>query len=163
MVVGYSSSEGENEERDRFWKGMDRIVDSVKDGYRLCIMGDLNGYKGDRTKAGITGAFGVPRETDNGRRVVEICAERVLCVGNTYFKPKSLHKYIRVARGQDRLEVKNIIDMVLVKRDMLRYVQDMRAVREEGCDLSDHHAVLCKVRLVGAWIKRKDLGIGVCR
>ena len=30
----------------------------------------------DGTRVGITGAFGVPRENDNDRRVVEFCAER---------------------------------------------------------------------------------------
>ena len=44
--------------------------------------GDLNGWIGDRTRAGITGAFGVPGENDNGRRVVEFCAEKGLCVCN---------------------------------------------------------------------------------
>ena len=78
-------------------------------------MGEVNGWIGDRTIAGITGAFGVPGENDNGRRVVEFCAERGLCVGNTYFKHRSLHKYIRVVRGQNRMEV----DLVLVKKDML--------------------------------------------
>ena len=55
----------------------------------------------------------------NGRRVVEYCAERGLCVGNTYFKHRSLHKYTRVAKGQDGMEVKSMIDLVLVKKDML--------------------------------------------
>ena len=32
-------------------------MDSVRDGYRLCILGDLNGWIGDRTRAGITCAF----------------------------------------------------------------------------------------------------------
>ena len=39
---------------------------------------------GDRTRAGITGAFGVPGEKDNGRRVVDFCEENGLCVGNTF-------------------------------------------------------------------------------
>ena len=62
------------------------------------FLGDLNGWIGDRTRAGITGAFGVPGENDNGKRVVEFCAERGPCVGNTYFKHRGLHKYTRVAR-----------------------------------------------------------------
>ena len=41
-------------------------------------------------------------------------------------------------------------DLVLMKRDMLRYVQDMRVVREMGHELSDPYVVLCKVRMVGA-------------
>ena len=44
-----------------------------------------------------------------------------------------------------------MIDLVLVKNDMLRYGQNMRAVRGTGRDLSDHHVVLCNVRLVRAW------------
>ena len=100
-VVGYGPNEGDGEERERFWNDMDRTLDSVDNGFRLCILGDLNGWIGDRTRAGITGTFGVPRENDNGIRVVEFCADRGLCVANTYFKHRSLYKYTRVARGQD--------------------------------------------------------------
>ena len=95
VVVGYGPSEGDDEERNRFLNDMDRILDRVGNGFRLCVLGDLNGLIGDKTRAGITGAFGVPGENDNGRRVVEFCAERELCVGNTYFKHKSLYKFIR--------------------------------------------------------------------
>ena len=43
---------------------MDKILDRVENGYRLCILEDLNRGIGDRTKAGITDAFGVPGEND---------------------------------------------------------------------------------------------------
>ena len=45
-----------------------------------------------------------------------------------------------------------MIDLVLVKRDMLHYVQDVRAMRGIERGLSHHHVVLRKVRLVGTWI-----------
>ena len=80
---------------------MDRILDRIGKGYRFCILGDLNGWIGDKTRTGITGDFGVSGENDNGTRVEDLCAERGLCVGNTYFGYKSLSKYSRVARGQD--------------------------------------------------------------
>ena len=51
----------------------------------------------------------------------------------------------------------SMIDLVMVKKDMLRYVQDVKAVREMGRDLLDHHVILCKVRLVGTWIKKKEV------
>ena len=44
-----------------------------------------------------------------------------------------------------------------VKKDMLRYMQDVRTVRGIGQGLSDHHVVLCKVRLVGTWINRGEV------
>ena len=62
-----------------FWKfleGHGQGSDSVGNGYRLYILGDLNGWIGDRTRAAITGAFGVPGENDDGKRVVEFSEER---------------------------------------------------------------------------------------
>ena len=68
---------------------------------------------------------------------------------NTYFKHRRLRKYTRVARGQESGEIKSMIDLVLV-----------RAVRGMGCGLSAHYVVLCKVRLVRAWIKRREVVMG---
>ena len=70
-VVGYGPNEGDGEERYRFWNEMDRILDRVWNGYRLCILRYLNGWVGDRTRVGMIGAFGVPRENDDGRKVLE--------------------------------------------------------------------------------------------
>ena len=97
---------------------------------------------------GIIGALGVPRGIDNGRRVIDICLERGLSVSNTYFEHKSYHKYTRVARGQDGVEAMSMIDLALVKKDMLHYGQDGKVVRGLGQGLSDHYVVLRKIRLV---------------
>ena len=51
--------------------------------------------------------------------MVDFCA-----VGNIYFDTKSLHKYTSMPRGKDRVEVKSMIDLVLVKKDITQYVQD---------------------------------------
>ena len=56
----YIPNKGDGEERDIFWKDMDRALDSVGNGYRLCILGDLNGWIRDRERASIIGAYGVP-------------------------------------------------------------------------------------------------------
>ena len=69
LVLWCGPNEGDGEERERFWNDMDRTLNSVGNRYRLCNLGDLNGWIGDRTKAGITGAFGVLVDNDNGRRV----------------------------------------------------------------------------------------------
>ena len=58
----------------------------------------------------ITGAFGVPEDDDNGRRLVDFYFEKELCVEwVTYFEHKSLRKCTRVARGQGGTEVKRMI------------------------------------------------------
>ena len=52
---------------------MDRTLDNVRNGYRLGIMGDLNGWIAGRTRSNITGTFGVPGDIYNGRRVGGFC------------------------------------------------------------------------------------------
>ena len=46
-----------------------------------------------------------------------------------------------------------------MKKDMLCYVQDVRAVKGMGQGLSDHHMILGKDRVVGAYIERWGLGL----
>ena len=43
MGVGYGPNEGDSEEKNRFWNGMGRTLGSVGNGYRLYIVGDLEG------------------------------------------------------------------------------------------------------------------------
>ena len=62
-------------------------------------------------RAGIIDAFDIPGKSDIGKRVEKFCAERELCVGNTYFEHKSLHKSTSVGRSQDGVDVKNMIDL----------------------------------------------------
>ena len=69
---------------------------------------------------------------NNGRRVMELFAESGLCIGETYFKQRSFHKYTRMTMGQDGVEVKSMMDLVLVKNDMLHFVQNVRTVRGIG-------------------------------
>ena len=76
---------------------------------------DLNGWVGDRLRLGITGGFGVLGENNNGRRVIDFCAVRGLCFGNTHIEHRSLKKYTSLARGHDGMEVMSMIDLVLVK------------------------------------------------
>ena len=50
-----------------------------------------------------------------------------------------------------------MIDLVLIKEDMLHYMQDLRAMEGMERGLFYHYIVLCKVRLVSAWIKRREI------
>ena len=67
----------------------------------LGVMGDLND------------GLVIFSENKNGRRVVNLCAERRLCSSNTYFKYKNVHEYTRMDRDRDRNEVMSVIDLVL--------------------------------------------------
>ena len=47
VMVGYGPNEG-TEERERFWNDLDKTVDRVGNGYRLCMLGNLIRWIGDR-------------------------------------------------------------------------------------------------------------------
>lgn len=47
----------------------------------------------------------------------------------------------------------------MVKKDMLKDVHDVKAVRELGMGLSDH-MILCKKKLVGRWTREGVEGSG---
>src|SRR5678815_4844264 len=69
-----------------FWMGVSR-------SFRLIVLGDLNGWIGDQKRDGVT--------DENGRKVIDFCEERGMCVSSTFFKHKSIHKYTRVGVGRD--------------------------------------------------------------
>ena len=70
MMVVQGATEGEVEEREMFWNDLDRVVDKVDKRYRLCLLGDLNGWAGDRLRVGITIGFEVPGRND-GKMVID--------------------------------------------------------------------------------------------
>src|SRR5678815_2301140 len=140
VVVTYGPSEGNVEESTIFWDNLNDVLDWVSRSFRLIVLGDLNGWIGDQKRNGITGGFGVVGENENGRKVMDFCEERGMCVSNTFFKHKSIHKYTRVGVGRDGIEVKSMIDLVLVKK-MLKYMLDVKSVRCLEMGLSDHYVV----------------------
>ena len=60
----------------------------------------------------------------------------------------SFRRYTKVPRGQHGVEVKSMIYLVLVKKDMMRYVQNVRLV------------TLCKVRLGGGHVLIRERPLG---
>ena len=51
VVVGYGPNEGNGKERERFWNYLDKNVDRGGNGFRLCVLGDLNGWIGGMQRA----------------------------------------------------------------------------------------------------------------
>ena len=54
-------------------------------------MGDLNTRVGSRTVEGVIGSFEIDDTNKSGEKVMDMCIERSLSIGNTYFKKKRIH------------------------------------------------------------------------
>ena len=114
-------------------------------------MEDLEGYLGNRVREGIAGSFRVLKEFENGRRVIDFFVEKWFCEDNNN---------TTVNKGRyDDLEIKGIIDLVLVKKKKL-FRQMFKMVRRFGCSISNHFVVLCKVRLVRTCLKKRKVANG---
>ena len=77
---------------------------------------------------------------------MEFCAEKGLCLGNKYFEHGSLQKYTRMARGQDGVEVKSMIDLGAADKGYASLCS--------GCEGSERNGT----RPLKSWFKGRDVG-----
>ena len=89
---------------------------------KIIVLGDMNAKVGDHEREGVTGKYGVPGVNENGERLVEMCAERRMIIGNTWFQKRLFQKYAR--EGEDGRE-RSLIDYVLVDERNKRSLEDV--------------------------------------
>ena len=73
------------EERDEFWNGLTRCVDGLSTKNYVVALGDLNARVGDGEVEGVVGKHGVPGENESGERLLDMCVEQELVIGNSFF------------------------------------------------------------------------------
>ena len=107
--------ERSEEERDEFWNDLTRCVDGLTTRNYVVVLGDLNARVGDGEVEGVVGKYGVPGENESGERLLDMCVEQELVIGNSFFKKKEINKYtwIRVANGR-------VIERALMEMKCLR-------------------------------------------
>ena len=66
-----------------------------------------------------------------------------MCVGDGHFKHKNVPEYTKLTNNRDRAEVMNIIGLILVKKDMLQYVSNIKTARGKGLGIYGNPVILC--------------------
>ena len=146
FVSAYGPGSEKNEEvRNNFWNELTSCVEDLSRRNYVVVLGDLNARVGEREVEGVLGKFGVPGENDSGERLLEMCVERELVIGNSMFKKKRLNKYtwIRVADG--RVVEKALMDYVLIEKGVISRLKDVHVYRGETAGMSDHYLVEARV------------------
>ena len=77
--------ERSEEERDEFWNDLTRCVDGLSTRNYVVVLGDLNARVGDGEVEGVVGKYGVPGENESGERLLDMCVEQELVIGNSFF------------------------------------------------------------------------------
>ena len=102
VVSGYAPQVGcELEEKERFWRELDEVVESIPREERVVIGADFNGHVGEGNKGDeeVMGKFGVKDRNLEGQMVVDFAKRMEMAVVNTYFQKKEEH---RVEAGAHR-------------------------------------------------------------
>ena len=80
---------------------------------------------------------------ENGRKLIEMCSEKRLSVGNTVFEKKEVHKFTCASGLDDR---KSLLDLIVVQKEERNKLLDVNVLRGVGEGISDHQLVIAKIR-----------------
>ena len=109
-------SEKSEVEIEEFWNELRECVGSFGRNELVVVLGDLNARVGNEVIEGIVGRHGVPGRNESGARLLEMCAEQELVVGNSWFKKNDVYKYTWFRMAEARVVDKALMYYVLLPR-----------------------------------------------
>ena len=89
---------------------------------------------------------------ENGRYLLQVCCSNGLRIMNTFFQHRKVHKYRWYRPSMNQ---KSLIDFCIVSSDLFSDVLDVRVKRDAELS-TDHHLVVCSLRLSKPWPNRKS-------
>ena len=110
------------------------------------MLGDLNARVGNEEVHGVMGKYGLPGRNVSGYRLLEMCYEMELVVGNMLFRKKRINKFTWQRIDKGRLVERAMMHYVLVEKNVLGRLVDLHVAREFGGGVSDHFFVVTKVK-----------------
>lgn len=133
------------EEKDQFYEALDKIISDTPRTESLYLLGDFNARVGADNKAwpSCLGVHGRGKINENGQRLLELCSFHGLCITNTLFKCKDIHK---VSWRHPRSRHWHQLDLIITRRADLQSVLLTRSYHSADCD-TDHSLVASKVRV----------------
>ena len=132
-------------EKYRFYSDLRSLIQSTPADDKVVILGDFNARVGQDSEAwkGVLGKHGVGNCNENGRLLLEFCAEKQFTITNTIFQQKNS---LKTTWMHPRSKNWHLIDYVLVRRRDIQDVCHTRVMPSAECN-TDHRLVRCKLRL----------------
>ncbi|KAK3532898.1 hypothetical protein QTP70_002251 [Hemibagrus guttatus] len=154
VVSGYAPQVGcELEEKERFWRELDEVMESIPTGERVVIGADLNGHvgEGNRGDEEVMGKFGVKERNLEGQMVVDFAKRMDMGVVNTYFQKWEEHRVTYKSGGR-----RTQVDYILCRRGNLKEISDCKVVVGESV-ARQHRMVVCRMTLIVCKTKRSKI------
>lgn len=144
LIAVYAPDTGRGkQERDAFYDGLQRVIDTIPVREKLVILGDLNARIGDHVVPGVKHRFNEPTSNESGDELVEFCSVNELRINNTFFD----HPIQQKITWTNRRGQTSMIDFVITNRRLHpQQVLDVRTLSSADAG-TDHGLVLCVLRL----------------
>ena len=148
VVSAYAPTDcSSDEEKDNFYRNISTLLRSVKSSDIVILAGDLNAQVGrlDTSELHLGGKFGVdaPR-SDNGERLLQLCADHRLFLANTNFQHKRLHRL--TWRPPATSQQWKQLDHIAISYRWRASIQDCRSFWSTPLD-SDHALVRARMSI----------------
>jgi hypothetical protein len=144
-----------NTDKDKFYGELEEEVRKISRNDLVVILGDFNarvGRKGDDNEWNdVLGNFGVGERNVNGDRLLQFCEMNDLCITNTFFRHKNIHKHTWKHPGTKKWY---LIDYILTKKKSISLFKDTRVMRSADC-WTDHSLLRAKIWLQPLKRKKK--------
>ena len=150
------TEEAEEEIKDTFYEQLQDVMNEVPNYDMKILMGDFNAQISDARDGfqNVIGPFGSARiANNNGERLISFCSINGMCVGNTLFQHKRIHKNTwRSPNGS----VFNEIDYICISKKWRTALQDVRSCRAADVG-TDHYLLKSKIKLKLKTLKRQKI------
>lgn len=148
--------------RKTFRDQLSSVRKSLNRHHFILELGDANALVGYASPTnpdfrGALGTQGIGNQNAAGKAFLDDCAAAGMCIANTFFPHKDIHKYSykgvnpHVIPGGDLQHVLYNNDFILVRRSFLSSVHDVKVYRGvngvSNFTHSDHHLVVAKLKL----------------
>lgn len=128
-----------------FYESLRNVILSIPTEDKIILSGDFNARVGrDYHTWSSLGRFGIGKMNSSGLRLLQLCSELGLIIGNTLFHQKPKHK---VTWTHPRSKQGHLIDYVIVRRRDICDLSSVRVMRGATC-WTDHNLVRAKLKLV---------------
>ena len=85
-VIQVYATTNNTEEAQRFYEGLQELLELTPKKDVLFIIGDWDAKVGSQETPGATGKFGLGVQNEAGQRLIEFCQENALVIANTLFQ-----------------------------------------------------------------------------
>ena len=136
------TSNAEEAEVELFYEDLQDLLELTPKKDVLFIIRDWNAKVGSQETRGVTGKFGLGVQNEARQRLIKLCQENILVIGNTLFQQHKRKPYTWTSQDG---QYQNQIDYILCSQRWRSSLQSAKTRPGADCG-SDHERLVAKFK-----------------